>query len=154
MKSRSFAHYAETKADRDTVTDLVDDVDGWSAWTRPLLAHTKWTRWGNPAPSGRGAVRRLGLWPVYICELITSYERGHYQEYTVVSPQLFSSYTGRISLSSRSDGATVITWSVEFVPRFAATGPIAAFALSRAIERLSRKLARAADVKSLTKADV
>jgi Polyketide cyclase / dehydrase and lipid transport len=154
MKSRSFVHHAETRADLDTVADLVDDVDGWSAWTRPLLAQTKWTRWGNPAPGGRGAVRRLGLWPVYICELITSYERGHYQEYAVVSPQLFNSYSGRISLSSRSDGATQITWSVEFVPRFAATGPIAAFALSRAIGRLSRNLARAADAKRLTKATV
>lgn len=145
MKTRRILHDAHTHADAATVTDLLDDVDTWSSWSRPLLAHTMWARWGNPAPGGRGAVRQLGLWPVYIRELITSHQRGQYQEYTVLSPNLFTHYLGRINLSGRPDGGALITWTVEFTPRCAVLGPIARFALSRIIERLARRLACAAD---------
>jgi len=152
LKSRGFVHRADTRAEIDTVADLVDDVDGWSAGSRPLLAQTGWERWGNPVPGGRGAVRRLGLRPICIRELITSCERGRYQEYTVLSPHLFTTYLGRISLSSRPDGGTVITWSVVFTPRFAALGPVAESTLSRAIKQLTQNLAQAADAKALAQA--
>jgi len=145
MTSWRLVHQARTLADAETVTTLLDDVDMWSRWSRPLLVQTQWDRWDNPVPGGVGAVRRLGLWPVYIRELITSYDSGRRQEYTVLSPHLFHDYLGRITLSSRSDKDTLITWGVEFTPRFAPLGRPAHHALSDVIERLASKLARAAD---------
>jgi hypothetical protein len=149
MKSRGFVHHADTCGDVESVVELIDDVDRWSAWSRPMLVQTTWTHWGNSAPGGVGAVRRLGLWPVFIRELITGYERGVYQEYTVLTPRLFTTYVGRISLEARPAGGTLITWSVEFTPRWSVSGPLATFVLSRTIKRLSRNLAHAADVRSL-----
>lgn len=145
MKTRRILHDAHTHADAATVTGLLDDVDTWASWTRPLLAHTTWSKWGNPAPGGVGAVRQLGVWPVYIRELITSHQPGQHQEYTVLSPDLFTDYLGRINLRGQPDGGTLITWTVEFTPRWAALGLIARFALSRTIGRLAHRLACAAD---------
>lgn len=150
MKSRGFVHHADTTAGVDVVADLVDDVDQWTTWTRPLLARTTWERWGDPAPGGVGAVRRLGLWPFIIRELITAYERGKRQEYTVLTPHLFSAYIGGVVLSRRNDGGTRITWSVDFTPRFSVLGSVSTFALSRVIGQLVQKLARAADAKAST----
>ena len=152
MKSRSFVHHAETRANAGVVADLVDDVDGWSAWTRPLLLRTAWERWGNPAPAGVGAVRRLGMWPFVVRELITSYDRGRSQEYTVLAPHLFTAYVGAVTLSRKSDGGTRISWSVDFTPRFSVLGRITAFALSRVIGSLTQKLARTADTKAAPQA--
>jgi hypothetical protein len=152
MKSRDFVHRADTRADVDVVAGLIDDVDGWSTWSRPLLVQTSWDRWGSPAPGGIGAVRRLGLWPLFIRELITSYDRGRRQEYTVLTPHLFTAYLGAITLSRGHDGGTRITWSVEFTPRFAVLGPVNAFVLSHVIKRLTEKLARAAETKSAAQA--
>jgi hypothetical protein len=149
MKTRDFVHYAETEADVAAVADLIDNVDDWSAWTRPVVAQAKWIRRGEPQPGGRGAVRRLGLWPLFVREKITSYERGRFQEYTVLSPHLFSSYLGRISLSARANGGTSVSWSVELAPRLLLVGPVAAYALDHAIKRLLHNLVRAADVQSL-----
>jgi hypothetical protein len=145
MTSRRFTHYARTLADPATVTDLLDDVDSWSTWSRPLLTQTAWERWGSPAPGGIGAVRRLGLWPMYIREQITSYDRGHHQEYTVLSPHMFRDYLGRVTVFSPGDTGTLITWHVEFTPRFAPLGPPTHRVLSRVIERLASRLAHAAD---------
>lgn len=149
MKTRDFFHYAETEAEPAVVADLLDDVNDWSAWARPVLARAKWIRRGDTQPAGTGAVRRLGLWPLVIREKITSYERGRFQEYTVLSPHLFSSYLGRICLSARPRGGTAISWSVHLAPRLAMVGPLAALALDHAIARLLRNLARAADVQSM-----
>jgi hypothetical protein len=149
---RAFVHRADTRADVDVVASLIDDVGGWSTWSRPLLAQTGWDRWGSPAPGGAGALRRLGLWPVFIRELITSYDRGLRQEYTVLKPHLFTAYLGAITLSRRHDGGTRIAWSVEFTPRFAVLGPVTAFVLSRMIKRLTEQLARAAETKSAAQA--
>jgi hypothetical protein len=144
MTSRQFTHHARTLVDPVTVTDLLDDVDSWSTWSRPLLTQTAWERWGSPAPAGVGAVRRLGLWPIYIREQITSRERGHHQEYTVLSPHLFRDYLGRVTVSP-GDTGTLITWHVEFTPRFAPLGAPTHRVLSRVIARLAARLAHAAD---------
>lgn len=149
MKTRDFVHYAETEADVVVVSDMIDNVDDWSAWARPVLAQTKWIRQGVLQPVGAGAVRRLGLWPLFIREKITSYERGRFQEYTVLSPRLFCLYLGRISLSARADGGTSISWRVELAPRLRLVGPLAAYALDHAIKRLLHNLTRAADAQSL-----
>lgn len=148
-KTRDIVHYGETEADVAVVSDMIDNVNDWSSWTRPVLAQAKWIRQGVPQPVGRGAVRRLGLWPLLIREKITCYERGRFQEYTVLSPHLFSSYLGRISLSARANGGTSISWSVELAPRLRLVGPVATFALDHAIKRLLHNLVRAADVQSL-----
>jgi hypothetical protein len=104
-----------------------------------------WERWGSPAPGGAGAVRRLGLWPIFIREQITSYQRGDHQEYTVLSPHLFRDYVGRVTVFSPGGTGTLITWQVEFTTRFAAFGVPTHRVLSRVIERLAARLAHAAD---------
>jgi hypothetical protein len=145
MTSRGFTHHARTLADPVTVTDLLDDVDSWSTWTRPLLSQTAWERWGNPVPGGVGAVRRLGLWPSFIREQIIAHEPGHCQEYTMLSPHLFRNYLGRITVESPGGTGTLITWQVEFTPRFAPLGAPTHRVLSLVIEQLAARLAHAAN---------
>jgi hypothetical protein len=145
MTARRFTHHARTLADPVTVTDLLDDVDSWSTWSRPWLAQTSWERWGSSTAGGVGAVRRLGLWPTYIREQITSYEQGDHQEYTVLSPHLFREYLGRVTVVSTGRTGTLITWHVEFEPRFARLGSPTHRVLSGVISRLCVRLARAAD---------
>jgi hypothetical protein len=145
MTSRGFTHHARTLADPATVTHLLDDVDSWSTWSRPLLSQTAWERWGSPAPGGVGAVRRLGLWPIFIREQITSHDPPGSQEYTMLSPHLFRDYLGRVTVDSPGGTGTLITWHVEFTPRFAALGAPTHRMLSLVIEQLAARLAHAAD---------
>jgi hypothetical protein len=104
-----------------------------------------WERWGDPAPGGVGAVRRLGLWPVFIREQVTERDPGVRQRYTVLSPHLFHSYDGEVVVNGQPDGSTRIEWTVAFTPRFPGSGRILRAGFSFTIAQLVGRLARAAE---------
>ncbi|ORA11420.1 SRPBCC family protein [Mycobacterium arosiense] len=134
---------AHSRADSAAIISLLDDVDGWSNWARPLVWQTRWERWGQPAPAGPGAVRRVGLWPGFIREQILSRD-SHGQTYTVITPVTFRCYHGAVHITPASPG-TDIDWQVQFVPRAAAAGPFLHKALQYVIAGLLAKLAAQAE---------
>jgi hypothetical protein len=122
---------------------VLDDVDGWVRWVRPLALQARWDTWGQNAPAGAGAVRKLGAWPVWIKELILTRDaRGH--TYTVISPAVFASYLGQVTVSDSDLGGVEIKWSVDFVPRYAVMAPVVRAVLETAISRLLGRLVLAA----------
>jgi hypothetical protein len=139
-----FTHIGHTRANSDVVGQLLDDVDGWPRWARPLVLHAQWERWGTPTPGGIGAVRRLGARPVWIREQIIEREPGH-QRYTVLSPNLFRSYTGTVTWVPDASGGTKIEWSVEFVSRNRLAAPLHLRALRFMIGGLLQRLIATAD---------
>lgn len=143
MRSHRFAFSSHCDADAATVMGVLDDVDGWVRWVRPLALQARWDTWGQSAPAGAGAVRKLGAWPVWIKELILSRDaRGH--TYTVISPALFTSYLGQVTVTDSDLGGVDIKWSVEFIPRYAVMAPIARMVLEATISRLLGRLVVAA----------
>lgn len=144
MTQRRFVVQAHTRAQPAAVKALLDDVDGWSSWARPILARTRWEKWGNPVPAGPGAVRKLGAWPVWIREqILTNTDTG--QTYTIVSPPLFNHYLGTVELTPAADGGTDVSWQVEFVSRIPGGGGAAHAVLHATISALAKRLAAAAD---------
>lgn len=143
--THKFTHVAHTHAEPTQVTAILDDAPGWSNWARPVLMQSAWERWGDPAPGGVGAVRRVGLWPVFIREQVTEWDPGARQRYTVLSPHLFNSYDGEVVVNTRSDGSTRIQWTVEFTPRLRGSGRLLRAAFSFTIAQLVSRLARAAE---------
>ncbi|MGA5544974.1 SRPBCC family protein [Mycobacterium sp. NPDC051198] len=133
-----FSFSAHCQSDAATVMRVLDDVDRWPSWARPLLLQAQWERWGEGSLGGPGAIRKLGAWPVWIRELIlTRHSHGH--TYTVVSPATFSHYLGEVSISDRPDGVDV-QWRVEFTARHAALTPVLKAALKTTISGLLTRL--------------
>lgn len=138
-----FSFSAYCPVDAATVLHVLDDVDHWSDWARPLLLQAQWERWGEGSRGGPGAIRKLGAWPVWIRELILT--RGpHGHTYTVVSPAAFSHYLGEICISDHPDGGVDVLWRVEFIARRAALSSVLEAVLKMTISGLLTRLAAAA----------
>jgi hypothetical protein len=135
----SFSFTADCDADAETVMRVLDDVDRWPSWARPLLLQAAWERWGVAEIGGPGAIRKLGAWPVWIRELILTREpNGH--TYTVISPASFSHYLGTVNVADRSTGGVQIDWRVEFTARSAALTPVLRTVLMKTISGLLARL--------------
>jgi Polyketide cyclase / dehydrase and lipid transport len=144
MRAQQFAVSRHCRADAATVLSLLDDVDGWSTWARPVAMQTSWERWGDPAPAGAGAVRKLGAWPIWIRELILTREANG-QTYTAVSPNLFSRYLGTVTVTAVSTGGVDIDWGLDFVARRQFMAPVLRVALKAIITALVSRLTVAAE---------
>lgn len=150
-----FSFIADCDADAETVMRVLDDVDRWPSWARPLLLQASWERWGAGQIGGPGAIRKLGAWPVWIRELIlTRGPAGH--SYTVISPSAFTHYLGTVDVVERPTGGVEIDWSVEFTPRRSALAPVLKAVLMKTISGLLTRLvtvaqreARALETESL-----
>jgi hypothetical protein len=147
MTTRRFAFSSHARAAPETVTQLLDDVDGWTKWARPVVLQTRWETWGHPAQAGPGAVRRLGAWPVWIRELILSNESG-LQTYTILSPATFERYHGAVAVTASDHGGTDIDWRIEFVARQRFMGPLFQVVLEATIAALLKRLTAAAENQS------
>jgi hypothetical protein len=138
-----FAFIAHCDADATAVLQVLEDVDGWSDWARPLIAQARWERWGQGRPGGPGAVRRLGVWPMWIRELILSREStGH--TYTVIDPPLFSRYLGSVDVRESPSGGVDVEWRVSFVARHPVMAPALRLVLRTTIAGLLTRLTAAA----------
>ncbi|SPX87971.1 SRPBCC family protein [Mycobacteroides abscessus] len=145
-----FSFTARCRADATRVMSILDDVDRWPTWARPILVAAQWERWGEGNLGGPGAIRRLGAWPVWIRELIVTRDsRGH--TYTVISPAMFSHYLGTVSIDDRPGGGVDVLWRVEFVARRSMLTPVLKIALERTISGLLRRLVAVAEWQGQTR---
>jgi hypothetical protein len=139
-----FAYAAHCDAEASTVLALLDDVDGWTRWARPLIAQARWDGWGAGGVGGPGAVRRIGAWPMWIRELIlTRGPCGH--TYTVVSPTLFTRYLGSVDVRGCPSGGVEVEWRVEFIARHSVLTPLLEAVLTRTIAGLLTRLTATAE---------
>lgn len=134
-----FSFSAHCRADAAAVMSVLDDVDHWPRWTRPLLLKAQWERWGDGELGGPGAVRKLGAWPVWIRELILA-RHSHGHTYTVISPALFSHYLGAVDITDRPDCGVDVLWRVEFTARRAVLTPVLKSVLENTISGLLDRL--------------
>jgi hypothetical protein len=141
---RQFAFSSPCQASAATVLALLDDVDGWSSWARRLVMQTRWERWGESSPAGPGAVRKVGVWPVWIRELILTRDDCG-QTYTVISPAVFTRYLGSITVRPAAAGGVDVEWRIEFVTKRRVAAPLLNSLLQKTIAGLLARLVDAAE---------
>lgn len=144
-RTREFVHTALTEASVPVVAQVLADADGWAGWARPYLAQSSCERWGVDSDTGVGAVRRVGVAPVWIRELITDWDPAGHQTYTMLSPYLFDRYRGMVNFTEVPDGGTRIVWSVNFEPRPMLSGSALKSSMSFVIAGLLGRLAAECD---------
>ncbi|TDQ04890.1 SRPBCC family protein [Labedaea rhizosphaerae] len=140
------AHATErSSADPDTVYELVSNAEKWTTWAGALAPKSEWARKGTPEPAGVGAIRKVGLWPVWVREETTAAEPGRRHEYVLRSRGPIKSYVGEVLLTKRPDGGTDIEWTVRFTELVPGTGAALHVGVQQLIKALAGKLARGAE---------
>ncbi|MDT5218480.1 MAG: hypothetical protein QOF15_585 [Mycobacterium sp.] len=148
MSGRKFTFEVNktTSAPAATVFRLVTDGGNWSAWAKPIVASSSWARQGDPAPGGIGAIRKLGMWPVFVQEETVEYEQDRRHVYKLVgSPQPADDYHGEVVLTPTPSGGTDIRWSGSFNEKVRGTGPVVKAAMGGAVKFFAGKLVTAAE---------
>ncbi|OBJ55402.1 SRPBCC family protein [Mycobacterium asiaticum] len=142
----SFGVNKTTSAPPATVFRLVTDGGNWSAWAKPIVVSSSWTRQGDPAPGGVGAIRKLGMWPVFVQEETIEYEQDRRHVYKLVGPRTpVNDYIAEVVLTPTPSGGTEISWSGSFVEKARGTGPAARAAMGGAVKFFAGKLVQAAE---------
>jgi hypothetical protein len=148
-----FSFSAPCEADATTVMEVLDDVDHWPTWARPLLLQAQWERWGDNSLGGPGAIRKLGAWPVWIREtILTRGSHGH--TYTVISPAVFSHYLGTVTINEWPAGGVDVEWRIKFTARHTAMTPILKAVMWATISGLLKRLAAAAQRQAHTDSEI
>ncbi|GBG39031.1 SRPBCC family protein [Mycobacterium montefiorense] len=151
MSGRKFSFEVNrtTSAPAATVFRLLADGADWSSWAKPVVVRSSWTRQGDPAPGGVGAIRKIGVWPILAQEEIVEYEQDRRQVYKLVAPPSpAKDYLGEVVLTPNAAGGTDIRWSGSFVEGVRGTGAATRAALGGAVKLLADRLVKAADRQS------
>lgn len=132
-----------------TVFRLVSDGGRWSEWAKPIVLQSSWARQGDPAPGGIGAIRKLGLWPVFIREETVEYEQDRRHVYKLVGPRMpAQDYFGEVVVAPNASGGTDIRWTGSFTEGVRGTGPLLRAALGGAVKFFAGRLVKAAERES------
>jgi uncharacterized protein YndB with AHSA1/START domain len=132
-----------------TVFRLVADGANWSQWAKPIVMHSSWARQGDPAPGGVGAIRKVGMWPVYVQEETLEYEPDRRHAYKLVGPSApVKDYTGEVVLTPNAAGGTDIRWTGAFTEGVRGTGPLMRAAMGGAVRFFASRLVKAAERES------
>jgi uncharacterized protein YndB with AHSA1/START domain len=135
-----------SSADPDRVYELVSNAELWTTWAGVLAPKSEWVRQGSPAPDGVGAIRKVGMWPVWVREETTAAEPGRRHEYKLRNKGPIKEYTGEVLLTPReTGGGTDIEWTVRFTELVPGTGRALHVGVQQLINALSKKLARGAE---------
>ncbi len=114
---------ARSRADAATIFALETNGGRWSSWARPLVPQSAWERQGDPPPGGVGAVRLLGLRPLWVREETVAYEQDRRHEYVMRTPMPVRDYRAELVLTPLPDG-TDIVWRGSFTERIPFTEPV------------------------------
>jgi polyketide cyclase/dehydrase/lipid transport protein len=135
-----------TRSSADAATLFALETDGgrWSQWARPLVPQSAWERQGDPAPGGVGAVRLLGLRPLWVREETIEYEQDRRHVYVMRTPMPVRDYRAELVLTPRADGTDVL-WRGSFIERIRGTGPVFRVAVRGLLWILVKRLIAAAE---------
>lgn len=148
MSGRKFTFEVNktTSAPPATVFRLVSDGANWKDWAKPIVVQSSWAREGVPAPGGVGAIRKVGMFPVFVQEETVEYEPDRLHAYKLVGPrQPVDDYRAEVLLTPTASGGTDIRWSGSFTEKVRGTGPAAKAAMGGAVKFFAAKLVRAAE---------
>ena len=135
---------ARSRADAATIFALETDGARWSSWARPLVPQSAWERQGDPAPGGVGAVRLLGLRPLWVREETLAYEQDRRHEYLMLTPMPIRDYRAELVLTPAGDGTDVV-WRGSFEERIPGTGKVFRVLVRGLLSVLTRRLLAAAE---------
>lgn len=134
-----------------TIFRLATDGARWSEWAKPIVVQSSWVQQGEPAPAGVGAIRKLGMWPVFVQEQTVEYEQDRRHVYKLVAPSTpAKDYTGEVVLTPNAAGGTDIRWTGSFIEGVAGTGPVMRAALGGAVKLFAGRLVKAAEREAAT----
>ncbi|MFV0494471.1 SRPBCC family protein [Mycobacterium sp.] len=153
MPGRTFSFEVNktTSAPPATVFRLVTDGANWSSWAKPIVVQSSWARQGDPAPGGVGAIRKVGMWPVFVLEETVEYEQDRRHVYRLAgSGQPVEDYRAEVLLTPTPSGGTDIRWSGSFTEKARGTGPAARAAMGGAVKFFAGRLVKAAERESGT----
>ncbi|HWD01007.1 MAG TPA: SRPBCC family protein [Amycolatopsis sp.] len=147
MRRFSFEVNRVSTAPPETLFRLETEGPLWSSWGRPLIVQARWARRGDDDPSGVGAVREVGLWPVLLREKTVEYELGRRHVYTFDGPGPVRDYRAEVFFTPNATGGTDLRWTGSFAEPVPGSGSFALAALRTAIRLLSAQLVKAAERK-------
>lgn len=142
----SFEVTKTSSAPAATLFRLVTDGGNWATWAKPIVAQSSWARRGDPAPGGIGAIRKLGMWPVFVQEETVEYEQDRRHVYKLVGARTpVQDYFGEVVLTPNASGGTDLRWSGSFTEKVRGTGPVMRAALGGAVRFFAGQLVKAAE---------
>jgi uncharacterized protein YndB with AHSA1/START domain len=104
----------------EAVWAVVADHRGMSRWLAPGM-RIRLEPQGSPTPDGVGAVRVIGRAGLAVAEEVLEFEPPRRLVYTVRSGFPLEDHRGVVVLSE-DEGATRLTWTITFEPRYPGTG--------------------------------
>lgn len=140
--------HGHTTGQVDTVRRLVSDATVWAQWGKPLIWRSGWEHEGTPEPGAPGAVRLLGVPPMTLLEEILESSADR-QQYTIVSPRMFSYYRGNIEWARGAAGGTQVSWIIDYTLRVPFVGRLLKPAMNWGMGLLLKRLLRAAAADAL-----
>jgi hypothetical protein len=136
-----------------TLFRLVADGADWSRWGKPMVVQSSWARQGDPPPDGVGAVRKIGMWPMFVQEEIVVYEQDRRHGYKLVAPATpAKDYYSEVVFTPTATGGTDIRWAGTFIEGVPGTGPVMRASLGGAIKFIVSRLVKAAERESASSA--
>jgi Polyketide cyclase / dehydrase and lipid transport len=138
---------ARSRADAATIFALETDGARWSTWARPLVPRSAWERQGDPPPGGVGAVRLLGLRPLWVREETMAYEQDRRHEYLMLTPMPIRDYRAELELTPVANGTDVV-WRGSFEERIPWTGPVFRVLFRALLSVLLKRLLVAAEART------
>ena len=136
-----------------TLFRLVADGAHWSRWGKPMVVQSSWARQGDPPPDGVGAVRKIGMWHMFVQEEIVVYEQDRRHGYKLVAPATpAKDYYSEVVFTPTATGGTDIRWAGTFIEGVPGTGPVMRASLGGAIKFIVSRLVKAAERESASSA--
>lgn len=148
MSGRTFSFEINRTSSAPAATLFRLETDGarWSEWAKPIVFQSSWERQGEPAPGGVGAVRKVGMWPLFMREKTLEYEQDRRHVYTLIGPPTpAEDYTGEMLLTPNAAGGTDVRWTGSFTEGLRGTGPVMLFVMRGAIKLILGRLVTAAE---------
>ncbi len=148
MSGRTFSFEVNrtTRATAATLFRLETDGGRWSDWAKPLIMQSGWEQEGDPAPGGIGAVRKVGMWPVFVREQTVEYEQDRRHVYELIGPRTpAKGYRGEAIFTPNTSGGTDLHWKGSFTETIPGTGPLMRAIFLGAITFFSDRLVKEAE---------
>ncbi|WP_405164395.1 SRPBCC family protein [Nocardia sp. NBC_01499] len=136
-----------SSAPPETLFALETDGANWSQWSKPVIAQSSWDRQGDHEPGGLGAIRKVGLWPMFLREETVGYEQDRRHVYRFIGPfQPVRDYRAEVVFAPTPAGGTDLRWTASFRASSLPGVDLATLFLNRMIIRaLAARLIRAAE---------
>ncbi|RSM83443.1 MxaD family protein [Amycolatopsis sp. WAC 01375] len=142
-KTYSFEINRTSSASPASLFALEADGSRWSEWAKPVVFHSRWAR--EPDADGVGAVRAVGLWPVYLHEETLEYEQDRKHVYGFAGLAPLKDYRAEVSFTPNASGGTDLRWTGRFTEPLPGTGVAVRTALRTVISILATRLVKHAE---------